>query len=122
MTPERWERIQELDHASRARPDRERARFLAGACGSDDALRREVQALLDQPVATSSFVDFLGGPAPRQLESTARPQLEGRRLGSYAQLPGARRLTSPLVPGPSSDEYAFYRTTTQRNLYRIPIR
>jgi eukaryotic-like serine/threonine-protein kinase len=83
MTPERWERIQELYHASRARPDRERARFLAGACGSDDALRREVQALLDQPVATSSFVDFLGGPAPRQLESTARPQLEGRRLGSY---------------------------------------
>ena len=26
-----------------------------------------------------------------------------------------------VVPGPSPDVYAFYRGTTQRNLYRIPI-
>jgi hypothetical protein len=49
MTPERWERVQDLYHASRARPDRERAQFLADVCAGDDALRREVQALLDQP-------------------------------------------------------------------------
>jgi hypothetical protein len=39
-----------------------------------------------------------------------------------AQLPGARKVAAPVVPGSSSDVYAFYRTTTQRNLYRIPIR
>jgi Tol biopolymer transport system component len=39
-----------------------------------------------------------------------------------AHLPGARRINaSEVVPGPSPDVYAFYRGTTQRNLYRIPI-
>jgi Tol biopolymer transport system component len=39
-----------------------------------------------------------------------------------ARLPGARRVDDPVaVPGPSPDVYAFLRTTTQRNLYRIPI-
>ena len=39
-----------------------------------------------------------------------------------AGLPGARRINaSAVVPGPSPDVYAFYRSTTQRNLYRVPI-
>jgi serine/threonine protein kinase len=38
-----------------------------------------------------------------------------------ARLPGARRVNAWMVPGRSPDVYAFYRTTTQRNLYRIPL-
>ena len=39
-----------------------------------------------------------------------------------ARLPGARKIEAKgVVPGPASDVYAFYRGTTQRNLYRIPI-
>jgi hypothetical protein len=39
-----------------------------------------------------------------------------------ARLPGARKTdTLMAVPGPSPHVYAFYRSTTQRNLYRIPI-
>jgi len=39
-----------------------------------------------------------------------------------ARLPGARRIDAlRAVPGPSRDIYAFYHSTTQRNLYRIPI-
>ena len=39
-----------------------------------------------------------------------------------AHLPGARKINADnIVPGPSADVYAFYRTTIQRNLYRIPI-
>jgi hypothetical protein len=39
-----------------------------------------------------------------------------------AGLPGARRIDAlGVVPGPSPDVYAFYRGTTQRNLYRIPV-
>jgi hypothetical protein len=38
-----------------------------------------------------------------------------------ARLRGARKVDAVVVPGASADEYAFYRTTTQRNLYRIPI-
>jgi Tol biopolymer transport system component len=40
-----------------------------------------------------------------------------------ARLPGARHIDAQggVEPGPSADVYAFYRGTTQRNLYRIPI-
>jgi hypothetical protein len=45
-----------------------------------------------------------------------------RSADEIAQLPGARRIDEAgLVPGPSSDVYAFYRGTVQRNLYRIPV-
>ena len=69
----------------------DRARFLGEACAGDDLLRSEVQALLDQPVSTGSFVDFLGGPAPPQLDEQARATLAGRRLGSYQVLALAGR-------------------------------
>jgi hypothetical protein len=39
-----------------------------------------------------------------------------------AELPGARKIdVSTAVPGSSPDVYAFYRGTTQRNLFRIPL-
>ena len=39
-----------------------------------------------------------------------------------ARLPGARRIDERFVaPGPLPGQYAFYRGTTIRNLYRIPI-
>jgi Tol biopolymer transport system component len=45
-----------------------------------------------------------------------------RSEDDVARLPGARRVDALTVPGPSPDVYAFHRTTTQRNLYRIPLR
>ena len=82
MTAERWERIQELYHSARERVDSDRARFLAGACAGDGTLQREVEALLDQPVSTSGFIDFLGGP-PRARSEGNGANIVGRRLGSY---------------------------------------
>jgi Tol biopolymer transport system component len=90
MTPARWERVQELYHAARARTGVDRARFLGEACAGDDLLRSEVWALLDQPVSTGSFVDFIGGPAPQDDEH-ARATLAGRRLGGYQVLALAGR-------------------------------
>ena len=58
-TPDRWEWIQELYHAARARSESERGEFL----DDDKALRRDVQALLDQPVSTRDFVEFVSGPS-----------------------------------------------------------
>jgi hypothetical protein len=52
------------------------------------------------------------------------PQMPADALHSekdVAQLTGARKVDHVEVPGPSADVYAFYRTTTQRNLFRIPI-
>ena len=59
MTPERWERIEELYHAAYAQPPGERAAFLADACPDDDALRRQVESLLNDPVGDA----FLPQPA-----------------------------------------------------------
>jgi eukaryotic-like serine/threonine-protein kinase len=83
MTPERWERVRELFHTARALPESERSALLVEACAGDHALRREVEALLDQPVSTGSFVEFLGGTPPAHLGRDHDSDLTGRRIGSY---------------------------------------
>jgi hypothetical protein len=54
----------------------------------------------------------------------AMPALPPGGLLTEAQiagLPGIRRIDALIVPGTSPGVYAFYRGTTQRNLYRIPL-
>jgi predicted ATPase len=46
MAPEQWHKIASLFQRALERPEAERAAFLAGACGDDTALRREVESLL----------------------------------------------------------------------------
>ena len=60
MTPERWQRVEELYHAAYARPAGERAAFLDEACRGDSTLRREVESLLND----SSRDGFLDAPSP----------------------------------------------------------
>ena len=57
MTPERWKQIEELYHAARNRPPGERAAFLADGCRDDEALRRDVESLLNEPVSADGFLD-----------------------------------------------------------------
>jgi Tol biopolymer transport system component len=76
-------------------------------------------------------VSLSGGPIPDNRsyiiplppgEALPRIPAEGfRSEEEIAQLPGARRIDALTVPGPSRDVYAFYRGTTQRNLYRVPV-
>src|SRR5258708_12001656 len=49
MNPERWRQIERLYHNAAEKDSAQRESFLAEACGSDDELRRELQALLAQP-------------------------------------------------------------------------
>ena len=82
MTPERWQRTEELYHAARARPPGERAAFLADACPHDDALRREVAALLSE----ASDDGFLAIPPPAampQASTPARVFMTDRVIGGY---------------------------------------
>jgi hypothetical protein len=51
----------------------------------------------------------------------ALPERGLRTELEIASLPGARRVDALTVPASSPDVYAFYRGTTQRNLYRIPL-
>lgn len=56
MTPERWRQIGELYHAALERPQEHRSAFLAEACANDDALRLEVEALLNSNDSASGFL------------------------------------------------------------------
>jgi hypothetical protein len=60
---------------------------------------------------------------PLSLEDTLRRIPTGgfHSEEEIKRLPGARQIDAQAVPGPSADVYAFYRDTTQRNLYRVPI-
>jgi Tol biopolymer transport system component len=76
-------------------------------------------------------VSVFGGPLPDNRsyiiplapgEAFPRLPADGfRSEEEIAVLPGARRIDARTVPGPSRDVYAFYRGTTQRNLYRVPV-
>jgi hypothetical protein len=83
--------------------------------------------------ATKDTIALSGGPLPagrtyivplQPGEFLPSVPAEGLRSEQeIAALPGARRIDADAaVPGPSPDVYAFYRRTTQRNLYRIPTR
>ena len=82
LAPERWRAVDELYHAALAHGESQRAEFLAQACGGDDALRREVEALL----AHDAVGDFLE-PTPvsswRLSGGSPSRSLIGRRLGPY---------------------------------------
>jgi len=61
---ERWQRVQELFDGAVERPPEERAGYLAEECGSDDELRREVEAMLAADRAGGTVVDAaIGGAA-----------------------------------------------------------
>ncbi len=57
MKAERWQRIDELFQGALEREGSERVAWLAEACGGDDALRGEVEALLSALDEAGSFME-----------------------------------------------------------------
>src|SRR6476661_2998773 len=79
MTPERWRQITDVFHATLSRDTAERQPFLEEACGSDQALRVEVQAMLAAHAGAGSF-----GDAPVVAMSEEMPRLaSGSAVGPY---------------------------------------
>ena len=81
MTAERWRKIEALYHAAQEHDSGERGAFLAGACGSDDDLKREVEFLLAQ----ESDGNILDSPASELLAESMlpKPLSVGHKLGPY---------------------------------------
>jgi eukaryotic-like serine/threonine-protein kinase len=85
MTPERWERVKTLYDSVRARPVPEREALLDEACAADKELRREVEALLRQPVDTAAFISLVGGTSAQLAAVAVQPAVPmiGRRIGTF---------------------------------------
>jgi eukaryotic-like serine/threonine-protein kinase len=87
ITPERWQQISRIYHDALARDAQSRDAFIREACGNDEAVRREVESLLAQPVSDENF---LGEPALAMatppLGDPSESILTGRRLGAYELL------------------------------------
>jgi eukaryotic-like serine/threonine-protein kinase len=94
MPPERWRQIEDIFHAALEREPAARPAFLAIACREDQALRREVEALLQQDAQDGELLsqpiekvadEVLGG-SPSALHFTpgsmAGPYRIGGRIGA----------------------------------------
>ena len=59
MTDPRWHQVKALFQATIERPSSERGEFLAAAAVGDEALRRDVESLLDSDSSDMGFTDRL---------------------------------------------------------------
>ncbi len=83
-TPESWQRLERLLAEALARPGAERGTYLAAACGGDDALRREIESMIEAHEQTMGpldrLADELGSAAPADGVAL---DLVGRSVGPY---------------------------------------
>ena len=84
MTPKRWQQVTALFHSAFEHQPAQRAAFLNDACGSDQELRREVEALIGSHENTDSFIDASAFEAAAQLLAEETTELTaGQRIGQY---------------------------------------
>src|SRR6201991_3012493 len=87
MTPERWQKVEEIFQAAVELLPEERARYIAQVCANDTTLRRDVESLLSQHDSAGELLDqpFYGNTEMSVLESFVEEEdpMLGRRLGSY---------------------------------------
>jgi Tol biopolymer transport system component len=82
--PERRRRVEQVCDAALDRDVRERPVFVAAACGADDELRQEVEALLAHAPAAETFLEApLGDVAAQVLAAEDGESLVGRQVGSH---------------------------------------
>jgi len=119
VTDERWPRVKALFQAAVERPADERAAFLAGATGTDEALRRDVESLLRSDTSDASFLDRLpvasesvladplapGAPVTPTLSHTVLAA--GLRVGPY-------EIVAPLGAGAMGEVYCARDTKLNR--------
>lgn len=88
MTPERWQKIEQLCHAALEREAYQRGAFLEEACRGDNELLIEVESLLAQEKTAEGFL----GSASAEVAANVWTKMQGenggqrmigRRLGSY---------------------------------------
>ncbi|MCI0486362.1 MAG: serine/threonine-protein kinase [Blastocatellia bacterium] len=99
LTPERWERIEELFHAALERAPGERRAFLAASCGDDAQLLAEVESLIIAHEEPGSFIDSPAYEMVSEEIAGSQPEsAEGRIVGQY-------RILAPIGKGGMGEVY-----------------
>jgi eukaryotic-like serine/threonine-protein kinase len=84
MTPARLHTVEDIFHAALDQEPDQVAKFLETACGGDELLRREVEALLASHQQTDSFIETSAvGIATRIIETEQADSLVGQTFGHY---------------------------------------
>jgi serine/threonine protein kinase len=107
---DRRRRVDDLCDAALDCEPRERAAFVATACGDDDALRAEVESLLVYAASSERFLSTpLGAVAAHVLTPENEASLVGRKVGSL-------EILTLLGAGGMGDVYHARDTTLGRNV------
>ncbi|MBI4475003.1 MAG: protein kinase [Acidobacteria bacterium] len=101
MMDKRWEKIEEVFQSARELAGEARVRFIDDACGSDIAMRREVERLLNQDENAQSFLDKTEAPA-FGLEP-------GTKLGGY-------EIRGPIGAGGMGEVYSAHDERLDRDV------
>lgn len=84
MTPERWQKVDQLFHAALAYEPSQRVDFLVSACGGDESLRREVESLISSHEVAESFIETPAGDVAAGLLQRDEPGFEpGQQVHNY---------------------------------------
>ncbi len=84
MKPERWRQVDQLFQAALERPSEDRSAFISTACGGDDSLRCEVEALLAADEEAGSLIETPAyAVAAPLIAGGDGPTLLGKTIGHY---------------------------------------
>ena len=110
MTPERWQKIEQLYHAALELEESQRTAYLREVCAGDDALRQEVESLLSQEKRGDGFPESPAVEvAARTMAKDSGQLLKGRQLGSY-------KIVSLLGAGGMGEVYQAHDTKLGRDV------
>jgi len=84
MTPERWQKVDQLFHAALAYEPSQRAEFLVSACDGDESLRLEVESLISSHQEAESFIEMPPGDLAAQMLVANECAFEpGEQIANY---------------------------------------